>query len=195
MAARTLPSSPSPATMTIGLVSAANELTSAFGGGDQEILRKGTRHALTFRMPVMSYVKAMDWGVLRKKGVTVLMTVHQPGFDTGAPGSPVVDGAGQAGTSFALRGLTPHYVIRADQFLSVITNGQRFLYQADTEVVADAAGEVVVPLMDMLRWPHLDGDTVEIAKPMIEGFVRDLGEWAVGTDRLVGLQFTVRERE
>lgn len=190
-----LPEDPSPASMEIGRVDAANELTPAFGGDDQEILRKGSRYALTFQMPPMRYVTGMGWGRLRKRGVTVLMRVFQPGFDTGAPGSPVVDGAGQAGESLALRGLTPHYVIRADQFLSVVTGGQRFLYQAEEEVVADAAGEVTVPLLDMLRRPHADGDVVEIAKPMVEGFVRNLGEWTVGVDRLVMLQFTVRERE
>ena len=49
-------------------------------------------------------------------------------------------------------------------------------------------------LRTMLRFPPADNDVVEIAQPMIEGFVRDLGEWSVGVDRLVGLQVTGRER-
>lgn len=196
MSVHVLPLTPAPASMGIGLVDASNQLTPAFGGDDQEILRKGTRFALTYAMPPMRYETSMEWSALRKKGTLVRMRVFQPGFDTGAPGSgATVDGAGQAGTSLDVKGLTPRYVVRKGQFLNVITAGQWFLYQADAEVVADASGAVTVPLMEMLRRPHADGDVVEIAQPMIEGFVRDLGEWAVGVEHLVGLSFTVRERE
>ncbi|MNR43834.1 hypothetical protein D3C85_1625010 [compost metagenome] len=91
-------------------------------------------------------------------------------------------------------GLPNGYVIRKGQFLSVGSAGQRFLYRAKASATS-VAGTATVPLRTMLRRPPNDNDVVEIAQPMIEGFVRDLGEWAVGVDRLVGLQFTVRERE
>lgn len=181
--------------MGVALISARNTLTPAFGGDEQELLRKGSRYALTFQMPPMRWTTSMDWDDLMTEGDTVLMKVFQPGFDTGAPGDPVVDGGGQAGTSLLLTGLTPTYPVRKGQFLSVVTDGQRFLYRAKAEVVADASGAATVPLRTMLRRSPADGDTVELAEPMIEGFVRDLGEWAVGVDHLVGLQFTVRERE
>lgn len=195
MTATNLPLVPAPASMSLGLVDASNILSPAFGGDDQELLRKGTRNALTYQMPPMRYETAMGWSALRKKGALVRMRVYQPGFDTGAPGAPKVDGAGQAGSSLVVKGLTPHYVVRQFQFLNVITSDQWFLYQSASEVVADSAGEVTIALMEMLRRPHADNDLIELADPLIEGFVRDLGEWAVGTDRLVGLQFTVRERE
>ena len=90
-------------------------------------------------------------------------------------------------------GLTNGYVIRKGQFLSVVTQGRRFLYRAKASVTV-SGGAATVPLRTMLRFPPADNDVVEIAQPMIEGFIRDLGEWSVGVDRLVGLQFTVRER-
>lgn len=194
MTVLTLPTDPAPAKMGIGMVSAKNTLTPAFGGAEQELLRKGTRYALTFFMPVMTYVQSMEWDDLMAEGDTVLMRVFQPGLVIPNPGAPLVKGAGQAGASLTIDGLPNGYVIRKGQFLSVVSVGQRFLYRAKASATS-VAGTATVPLRTMLRRPPNDNDVVEIAQPMVEGFVRDLGEWAVGVDRLVGLQFTVRERE
>lgn len=194
MAVLTLPTDPAPAKMAIAMVTAKNTLTPAIGGAEQELLRKGTRYALTFSMPVMTYVQSMDWDDLMAEGDTVLMQVHQPGLVIPNPGTPLVKGAGQAGTSLVIDGLPNGYVIRKGQFLSVVSAGQRFLYRAKASATS-VAGTATIPLRTMLRRPPNDNDVVEIAQPMIEGFVRDLGEWAVGVERLVGLQFTVRELE
>jgi hypothetical protein len=194
MAVLTLPTDPAPAKMAVAMVSAKNTLTPAFGGAEQELLRKGSRYALTFSMPVMTYVQSMEWDDLMAEGDTVLMRVFQPGLVIANPGTPLVKGAGQAGTSLVIDGLPNGYVIRKGQFLSVVSAGQRFLYRAKASATS-VAGTATVPLRTMLRRPPNDNDVVEIAQPMIEGFVRELGEWSVGVDRLVGLQFTVRERE
>ena len=190
-----LPTSPAPASMTVALISTKNTLTPATGGDEQEIRRKGSKYALTFSTPVMTYVRSMDWSDLHAEGETVVMRVFQPGFDTGYPGTPLVKGGGQIGSALVIDGLTPGYVISKGQFISVITGGQRFLYRARADVTASGTGEAAVLLGTLLRRPPADNAVVEIAQPMIEGFVRDLGEWTVGVDRLVRLQFTVRERE
>jgi len=195
MSVLTLPTTPTPASMGIALVSAKNTLTPAFGGDEQDIQRKGSRYALTFAMPPMTYLTSMDWDDLMSEGDTVLMRVFQPGFDAGAPGTPLVNGASQSGTSLIVDGLTPYYVIRKGQFLSVVTSGQHFLYRAASEVVAGSGGTATIPLRTMLRRSPANNDVVKIAEPMIEGFVRDLGEYTVGANHLVGMQFTVRERE
>ena len=194
MAILTLPTDPAPANMGIAMITAKNVLAPAFGDGEQELLRKGSRYALTFQMPPMRYVTSMNWDDLMAEGDTVVMKVHQPGFDTGAPGTPRVNTSGQSGRIIALKGMTPGYVIRKGQFLSIVTQGRRFLYRAASAALVVENGRANVLLRTMLRFPPADNDVVEIAQPMIEGFVRDLGEWSVGVDRLVGLQFTVRER-
>lgn len=195
MAVLTLPTDPAPANMAVAVVSSKNTLTPAFGGSEQELLRKGGRYALTFSMPPMTYTKSMEWDDLMAEGDTVLMRVFQPGLVIPNPGTPLVKGAGQAGTTLVIDGLPVGYVIRRGQFLSVVTGGQRFLYRAKATVTADGSGEATVQLRMMLRRSPADNDVVEIAQPMVEGFVRDLGEWSVGVDQLVGLKFTVRERE
>ncbi|MRL69908.1 hypothetical protein [Brevundimonas sp. SPF441] len=193
MSVLVLPTDPAPANMGIAMITAKNVLAPAFGDGEQELLRKGSRYALTFQMPPMRYVTSMDWDDLMAEGDTVVMKVHQPGFDTGAPGTPRVNGAGQSGSALVIDGLTSGYVIRKGQFLSVITQGRRFLYRAKANVTV-SSGTATVPLRTMLRFPPADNDVVEIAQPMIEGFVRDMDSWEVGVDRLVVLKFTVRER-
>ena len=181
--------------MTVALISTKNTLTPAAGGDEQEIRRKGSKYALTFSMPVMAYSQSMAWSDLHAESETVVMRVFQPGFDTGYPGAPLVKGSGQIGSALLVDGLTPGHVIYKGQFLSVITGGQRFLYRARADVTVSEAGEATVLLGTLLRRPPADNAVVELAQPMIEGFVRDLGEWTVGVDRLVSLQFTVRERE
>lgn len=189
-----LPSDPAPANMGIAMITAKNVLAPAFGDGEQELLRKGSRYALTFQMPPMRYVTSMDWDDLMAEGDTVVMKVHQPGLIIPSGGNPRVLGAGQSGTMLTIDGLDANYPIRKGQFFSVITSGRRFLYRAAQSVNANSAGVATIRLRTMLRFPPADNDVVEIVQPMIEGFVRDLGEWSVGVDRLVGLQFTVRER-
>lgn len=195
MAALILPTDPPPASMTVTLISAKNDLTPAFGGDEQQLARKGSRYVLTYQLPLMTYTQSMDWDDLMAEGETVLMRVFQPGFEVGAPGIALVDGAGQSGTTLLLKGLTPHYPLSKGQFLSIVTGGQRFLYRTAAASIANSSGQMIVRLRTMLRRPHSNNDVVEIAEPMIEGFLRDVSELSVGVDHMVGLQFTIRERE
>lgn len=195
MAVLTLPENPAPANMSVSVITAKNILTPAFGGSEQELLRKGTRFEIKYQMPPMTYVQSMGFDDLLAEGDTVSMRVYEPGLVIGAAGVPLVNGAGQSGNSLNIKGLVPGYFIPKGKFLSVVTAGQRFLYRARAQSVANGSGVASVPLRTMLRRSPANNDVVEIATPRIEGFVRDLGEWSVGPDRLVGLQFTVRERE
>lgn len=189
-----LPTSPAPRQMSWRYVSATNSLVPAFGGADQELLRKGTRYALTFTFPPMSYVQNMEWDDVMEEGQTVVMNVYQPGFSPGIPGSPLVNGSGQAGKTLSIKGLTPGYTFTKGQWLSIITGGQRFLYRVAAQVGAPS-GTASVPLRTLLRKSPSNNDVVEVFQPKVEGFVRDLEELTVGVERLVSMRFTVRERE
>lgn len=195
MAARVLPTNPAPRKMTIGVVSAANELTSATNSADQEIDRKGTRFALTFEMPPMTYVTSMGWSDVRRKGVTVAMRVFQPGLVIPAAGTPRVKGGGQGGSTLIIDGLPNGYQMKKGQFFSVVISGQRYLYSLDADATANGSGEVSLLLEQMLRYPPADNAVVEVEQPIIEGFPRDVQEFEVGIERLVSLVFTVRETD
>lgn len=190
-----LPTWPWPARMTPRLVSARNEMSAAFGGNVQRFNRMGSRHAIDVVMPLMPYEEAQDWSAIDAEDDTVVMNIPQPGLDTGAPGVPLVAGAGQTGTTLNLDGLTPYYVLRRRQWLSIITGGTRYAYRVKTEVAANGSGVVAVVLTTMLRTSPADNDVVEIGEPKIEGFATvPEGAWETDTGGLVGLSFTITER-
>ena len=156
----------------------------------------GSRYAWDFEMPPQRYEAAQDWSDIDSEGETCVMPIPQPGVDTGAPGLPRVNGAGQSGSSIVLDGLTPQYVFRRNWWLSVVTGGQRFCYRGRAEVVANGSGQMTIPLRTMLRVPHADNDVVEIAEPKVEGFVTPAPDaWAMGPDGLVRLAFSIKEVE
>ncbi|WP_231372511.1 hypothetical protein [Sphingomonas melonis] len=107
----------------------------------------------------------------------------------------IVDGAGQAGTSLAVRGLSAGMAVREGFWLSVVrSTGQHFLHNVAGEVIADDNGRALLPLSEMLRRPFGDGDRVKLVKPMIEGIVDgDAQAWSLSVEHHVSIEFTVEE--
>lgn len=191
-----LPSRPGPQRMTPRLISGRSDSRPAFGSGVQRVSRMGSRYAIEFVMPPMTWADAADWSDIDVEAGTVAMIIPQPGVYVGAPGVSLVDASGQTGSTLAIKGLTPYHVLRKNQWLSLITGGQRFCYRVKTETVADATGDAAVPLQTLLRYPHLNNDVVEIAEPRIEGFCTVAPDaWAMGPDGLVQPSFTIEESE
>jgi len=190
----TLPTIPHPRAVTVSAVSNTNELRSAFGGALQRIQRKGTTFKADFELPPMRYADALAWVGLDVEADTVLMVVPQPDVDTGAPGTPLVNGASQAGSSLILDGLSPQYVIGVGRYISVVTSSRRYHYKVSADVVADASGNATVALTTMLRTSPANNDVVEVSEPKIEGYARTTGGWSVDVARVVGLAFSIEER-
>lgn len=190
----TLPTSPQPAQIAVGLVSARNDLVPAFGGPTQRLNRKGSRWRAQVTLPPMTYAEALAWTDLRAEADTVVLNVPQPGLEIGSPGTPLVNGAGQLGSSLAIDGLTAGYVVRKGQYLSVVISGQRYLYEATAAVTANGSGQATVAIRPMLRASPPDNAVVEVAQPRIEGFVKTDVMFSVDAARLVGLTFEIEER-
>lgn len=193
-----LPTSPRPSKMTPRPIFTRNETRPATGAGPVgRNLRPGTRWAWDFEYPPMDYVESLEFDDLLTEDDTVVVDILQPDLDVGTPGAPRVNGAMQSGRSLVLDGLTPGYVFRKGQWLSVISNGQRFAYKSSAAATADGAGNLTVPLRTMIRVPLLDNSVAEIAQPKAEGWVTlDQDAHAISADdRLVRLRFTLEERE
>lgn len=193
-----LPASPEPCAPYTppSVVSLGNDVTSLIGGNRQRNKRKGDHYRARFNMPPLSYHEAMEWRRLMAGADTVVMAIPQPGFDTGAPGGSVaVKGGGQLGTSLIIDGLTPQYVFRAGQMISIYTSGRWWTYGIDAETVADSSGEATLTLEVMIRTFHADNDLVAVAEPMIEGFaaVED-GAWTLDENGYIRLSFEIEER-
>lgn len=177
------------------MISTRSENNPELGTSDQRFPRMGTRYALDIKLRPLTYAAAQEWADLEDEEAVCAFPIPQIDFDTGAPGTSVsVDGGGQSGTTLSLAGVTPSYVFRKNQWISVSTEGRRYCYRAKVEAVAAADGTVDLPLRTMLRKPHLDGDAVEVAIPYIEGFVtvpEDL--WRMDGDLHQHLSFTIKE--
>lgn len=187
-----LPSYPGPASATPRFVRWGSNLIPSLGGPVQNLTRLGDRHALDVTMPPLSYRDAMAWVQRLKRGLSegVIFEFPQPGFNTGAPGSPLVNGAHAGGTTLSIKGLSSGYSLAEGQFLSIIHVGRRYLYSAN------AAGSASVVITPMLRTPLSNNDLIEIQTPMIEGYLEgDEQGWTIDAAHHVGLSFTIVERE
>lgn len=150
----------------------------ATGGARLPISYAGDHWAIeieTGALPVL-YGRGLVGKVLNGVNTPVRVLIPQPGVDTGAPGSPTVAGAGQAGDSVDLENVTPYHVVREGQFITIETDGSGRAYLATAEAVANADGEITIPIWPLLHVEPADGDSVEIAEPWIEGLIDEGGD-------------------
>jgi len=195
MSPRQLPVSPPPAEATIRIVANRREVRSLVGSNVQRLAGKGAHYALRARLPRMLAAQVNDWLGLRSEADTVLMKLPSLGFDPGNPGTPVVDGTQQLGTTLKMRGLTPGYTVRTGQFFNIISAGRHWLFAAAAPATASPDGKISVLMEAMIRHLHTDGDAIELVEPKIEGFATtDDDAWTIDTAGTVGLEFEIEER-
>lgn len=193
-----LPVTPGPRSVTPRLVSRRRDLEPTFNGPTNRVRRLGSRWSLDFELPPMGYLDAMEWvaKLTSAEADTVLMAVPQPGFDTGAPGAPLVNGGSQLGSSIDLDGFSPAYVARVGQWFNLTVSGRLYLYQVATEKVASADVMADLAINPMIRRSPANNSAAGFGTPMIEGFVSGREtSWTVDVARMVGLSFTITERE
>lgn len=166
---------------------------------NSEVQRSGTGGALTpltragdhFAMEVDPGPLAAMCGrelladLARGVGERVRVPLPEPGIDKGAPGTPLVNGADQAGTSLDLDGLTPQFAIRKGWFITLETTDGATAHIVTAESIADADGEATVTFWPELWLPPADNDAVEISEPYIEGLIVEDGDQTSGLSRAV----------
>jgi hypothetical protein len=168
-----------------------------FGGSLQKLNRLGDRFALSVTMPPLPTADAgRIWvaSLILAQRQGAIMRFYQPGFDPGEPGSPVVDGAGQAGSSLALRGFVPGYVVRFGQFFSMIVGGRYYIEMAAADATADSDGKMVLPISPMMRMRPSSGTICDFVNPKIEGLLDgERREWTLDVALFTGLTFQIEE--
>lgn len=168
------------------------------GAASIRVERPGGRFRLTFswpreemRPPVSGkFLSRLKRGKRQGVQIDLLLPVPQ-----GSPGAPVVDGAGQSGTSVAVRGLTPGYTAREDYWMTIIeADGTAHVHSVFSAVRANAAGEADVEIEPPLRAPFPDGATIELARPFIQGeLIGETFSYAFEELRQVPLSITIEE--
>lgn len=195
-----LPSDPAPAQARERLLDWSRIGSPQAGGDLQQLNRIGTRFAVDFTMPRRTGDKArLFLSKLRqaKAGnpAGAIIAFPQIGLTIGSPGSPVVNGAGQAGLTLNLRGFSASYPVKDGQFFSVIAGGRRYLHHATADTTANGSGVMALPIFPMLRVSPSDGAVCEFAVPMIEGLIsgNEIG-WTLARFGTDGVGFTVTEQ-
>lgn len=162
------------------------------GASSLRIDRPGNRYAIGFTFPPSAKPKLARIVRAKRQGIRVYLPLKVP---QGSPGSPVVDGADQSGTSLDVTGFTPGYFIKEDYWLTMVdADDNAFLHQVVETTAADASGDATISIEPPLREAFEDGDTIEFARPYIVGFIdgKDWG-WNVPVNWLVSVGFVVEE--
>lgn len=173
---------------------------SPLGGPDLPVPRMGDRFAIDVRTTQ-----------LRSDGESQLLIAalieattadaRFPLYQLGAPqrasyGLPVIDGAGQAGSTVALRGFEPSAAVMRGQFFSVVHAGGRFVHMVTTTSIVPSDGKLSVGIWPMLRFITTGNEACEFDCPIIEG--RLVGFDARGAsmvrNRVEPLEFSIVER-
>lgn len=192
-----LPLSPAPSSITPRLLSKRLDQEPTFGGSVSRVRRLGSKWAFDVELPSMMYVDAMAWvaALSSAEADTVLLNLPQPGFVTGSPGNPLVNGVGQLGSLLNLDGFSP-YTAKAGQWFSLIMGGRRYVHQVAEDKTAASGAMAGLKINPMLRRSPADNTVVEFAQPKVEGFLSGRETtWTVDVARTVGLSFTITERE
>lgn len=175
-------------------------LTPPGGGATQRFNRVGDRYTLTVTPPLLRsepdgrvYVSRLR-RALREGAI---FAFPQDGLVIGSPGSPLVNGAGQTGTTLNIDGMTPGYIVREGQFFSIIIGGRRYLYAARAQTAANGSGQIALPIEVPLRVSPTDNAVCEFAAPMIEGFLAgDEVRWELLREPFIQIpDFTITEAE
>lgn len=177
-------------------VAAGNVIRPAFGGPLQPLPRKGDHWAIDVTVPALdarSCGMALFADLTRGKREALVLAVPDR-MAAQNYGAPVCDGVA-TGDTIPVRGLTPGVVIPKGKWMSLVLNGQRYLYLVATAATANGTGRASVQVTSLLRRPTIDGAVVELAAPKIEGYVPPNQTASIGSLPAVGLQFSLEERD
>lgn len=196
----TLPNCPPIQTQTLKLVSFSIDQTPQLGGPQIRVSRLGDRWAadvVTWPANYAEESRIMLSRLVRGLTDTVLMRVLEPGMRDLPFGTPQIAAAGAFGSTVPVKGLGAGRVVPEGKFLSIVSGGQRFLYQVTAQVTSDGSGNATLPIYPMLRRQPALNDVVELSQPKMEGFVQgNEYSWEVASkSRYVGFQFSIQERE
>jgi hypothetical protein len=164
-------------------------------GGSQRIDRLGDRWQMTFTTGTVEWEpEGRRWASMlsRAEKVGGLFRLPQPSMPNYAAGKPVIRTSTPAGRTIPVSGLYPDALVLEGQWVSVIVAGQRYADRVEAQAVADADGEVDLPIENLLRLPMPAGATVELMDPKIQGTVEVQGG-KVATDGTTSWTITVTE--
>lgn len=192
----TLPSRPKPNAAQPTLIDKGGIMR---GSSALRIDRPGNHYAISFQWPREAMepdVARTFTGRLQRAKRNGLQFEIPLLVEQGIPGEPVVDGAVTgAATSIDITGFTPFYIIREGYWLTISeSDGSAYLHSVVETVVADDDGNATVEIEPPLRAPFADGDSIEFARPFMQGFIAsDNFSWSIDGERRADIAIDVEE--
>lgn len=191
-----LPSSPSPNSVAPTMLDYGMVLRPSTGAAPTRINRTGSRYQIHVGYPPMKadIARAFVSRLQQAKVNGLRITYPLLGVSQGIPGTPLVNGSGAAGTSLPIKGLTVGYVLKEGYWLTVVDSaGVHYLHNVTADVTADGSGLATAVVVPALRAVLVDGNTIIIAAPDVEGIVTSDAAWGLNTDKMISVSFTLEE--
>lgn len=191
-----LPSTPAPNSASPTLLDFGGVVRPGSGAAAQRVDRAGSRFRIDVGFPPMP----ADTGrvflarLVRAKREGIKLQYPLLGVSQGSPGTPVVNGAGQSGTTLNVRGCTSGYAVKEGFWFSVSNGSRSYLHVVTAAATADTGGLIALSIAPALRFPFADGAALNLTAPVIDGFV--VGEewsWEMDINHHLGLSVSIEE--
>lgn len=158
---------------TASLVPRPARARSAFGTAGININRLGQHWRFEVRLHAMTQANALKWDtdLGNNTGDGHRWTIPQGDLISGSEGTPLVAGANQQGSSLNIDGAMAGLVIPKGAFVSIVTNGRRYVQRMAAAVTVGGGGTATLTFTSPMRVIPGDNNVVEIKTPKVEGLV------------------------
>lgn len=165
-----LPADPAPRDVRLSPLTFSSMTRSPWSGAQQVQLNAGMMWRFGVDFPPMSAVQAREWvGTLSQlNGRFGTFLFGDPLWKTPRGtwgGSPVVDGAGQAGQNLAVRGLSAGATGLKGDYFQLGSGSAARLHMVTVDFTADGAGSATLDIWPRLRGAPADGVALVTATP------------------------------
>lgn len=176
----------------------SGEQEGTLGGADLPVPRMGDRWIAEINTAQLRFDDAgRDLVAALTQALTQdgIISIGQPNLAAPIATDALTNGANQGGTSFAIRAAIPGATIPRSAYLSVIHGGRRHVHLTTATVTVSAQGQATLSVWPMLRFLTVDGSTVELIDPKIEGRLTGFAGATWVRNRVDPLTFSVSERQ
>lgn len=192
------------ASITLRGVNAVSISRSPFTFKEQVISHQGQRWEAEITLPAMKRDLAETWNsfLLSLEGQRGTFLMGDPngatarGSASTTPGTPVVNGSGQTGSSLAVDGLPASATgyLKAGDYIQLGGGSSATLHKVLKDVSSNASGQASIDIWPGVRVAPSDGATVVVANAQgVFRLASNQSDWSINTNAFYGITFAAIE--